>query len=262
MFASYRNHPSIVAKLLTHGADSTTVTSRWGYAAIDIARKEGHTDVVTLLEAHQRLCRSKTEVRLKADCVRPAEDWQLKLLKCARCGAVIARKDFPSHGIEVHAGDMDFDWKSSNVKSIIEYFAKTKPLGLIFFAVENCEDEQEIHPDFDEQHSVTLQLQREYDSAVQKVESDDKLRQIQQEASMLMYTWPKEWFQRSKMVPQAVLDAETEEVLLAPCVFVLCVSSFAPLHLSILIVENRFYLHGRSTRNLWRAQWDLIWFGH
>jgi hypothetical protein len=99
--------------------------------------------------------------------------------------------------------------------------------------VENCEDKQKIHPEIDEQHSVTLRLQREYDSAVQRVESDDKLRQIQQEASMLMHTWPKEWFQRSKMVPQAVLEPETDEVLLAPCLFVLCVSSFTPHHSSI-----------------------------
>jgi hypothetical protein len=119
MFASFRNHSLIVANLLAHGADSTTVTSRWGYTALDIAQKEGHTDVVKLLEAHQRLHCSTTAVRIKAEYVRPADDWLLGLLKCGSCDAVLARKDFPSHGIEVHAGDKTFEWKSSDVKSCV-----------------------------------------------------------------------------------------------------------------------------------------------
>jgi hypothetical protein len=114
MFASFRNHSLIVADLLAHGADSSAVTSRWGYTALDIAIKEGHTDVVKLLEAHQRLHRSKAAVRLEAKSIRHVDDWLLKLLKCGSCGAVLARKDFPSHCIDVHAGDKDFDWKCSD----------------------------------------------------------------------------------------------------------------------------------------------------
>jgi hypothetical protein len=116
MFASFRNYPLIVSDLLAHGADSTAVTSRWGYTALDIALKEGHADVVKLLEAHQRLHRSKAEVRPKPESIHNTSDWLLKLLKCGSCGAVLARKDFPSHCIEVHAGDKDFDWKCSNGK--------------------------------------------------------------------------------------------------------------------------------------------------
>lgn len=114
MFASFRNHPLVVADLLAHGADSTAVTSRWGYTALDIAIKEGHADVVKLLEAHQRLHRSKAAVNRQTESIGHADKWLLKLLKCGSCGAVLARKDFPSHCIDVHAGDKDFDWKCTN----------------------------------------------------------------------------------------------------------------------------------------------------
>ena len=114
MFASFRNHSIIVANLLAHGADSMTVTSRWGYTALDIARNEGHVDVVKLLEAHQRLSHSKTAARLHTEHVLPSESWELKLLKCGSCGAVLSRRDFTSHCIELHAGDKDFNWKSSD----------------------------------------------------------------------------------------------------------------------------------------------------
>ena len=115
MFASFRNHPLVVADLLAHGADSASVTSRWGYTALDIAIKEGHSDVVKLLEAHQRLHRSKAAVAQQTDSsIRPADEWMFKLLKCGSCGAVLARKDFPIHCIDVHAGDKDFDWKCTN----------------------------------------------------------------------------------------------------------------------------------------------------
>ncbi len=114
MFASFRNHSIIVANLLAHRADSTTVTSRWGYTALDIARNEGHADVVKLLEAHQRLSRSKAAVRLQTEKVRPSEAWELKLLKCGSCGTVLSRGDFTSHCIELHADDKNFNWKSSD----------------------------------------------------------------------------------------------------------------------------------------------------
>ena len=133
MFASFRNHPSIVANLLAHGADSTSVTSRWGYTALDIAKKEGHADVVKLLEAHQSLHRSKTAFRLMPKCARPADEWLLKLLKCCSCGAILTRKDFPSHGIEVHAGDKDFEWKCLNVKSCCQKKLLVRNLSVSLF---------------------------------------------------------------------------------------------------------------------------------
>lgn len=198
MFASFRNHSFIVANLLAHGADSMTVTSRWGYTALDIARNEGHVDVVKLLEAHQRLSHSKTAVRLQTEHVPPSESWELKLLKCGCCGAVLSRRDFTSHCIELHAGDKDFNWKSSDV--------------------EIYGDEPTSQCDLVEPLSDTLELglvQSEYDDLVQKVELDVKLRQVQKEAALLMHSWPEEWFLKSKKVPKNPLDPETEEVLLA-----------------------------------------------
>jgi uncharacterized C2H2 Zn-finger protein len=100
--------------LLAHGADSTTVTSRWGYSALDIAAKQGHTDVVQLLEAHQRLNRSKLTHQRSAETLRTCDDWLFQLLRCGSCDAIMARKDFPRHCVEDHAGDEDFDWKCSN----------------------------------------------------------------------------------------------------------------------------------------------------
>ncbi len=88
--------------------------------------------------------------------------------------------------------------------------------------MENCEDdEQVLHRELDEQHSETLQLQHEYDSVVQKIESDDRFHHIQEEASLLMHSWPDEWFLRSKKVPKTALEPETEEVLIASILFVL-----------------------------------------
>ena len=110
MFAAFRNHSLIVADLLAHGADSMAVTSRWGYTALDIAKKEGHTDVVRLLEAHQRLHHPDPARHLQTESARASE---CQKLKCGGCGAVLHRKDFASHCTDVHVGDENFDWSCS-----------------------------------------------------------------------------------------------------------------------------------------------------
>ena len=89
-------------------------------------------------------------------------------------------------------------------------------------AVENCEDEV-LQGNVDQQHSETLKLQHEYDSIVTKVESNDELRQVQKEASLLMHSWPDEWFLRSKKVPRSFQDPETDQVHIVPSCFLLCV---------------------------------------
>ena len=82
-------------------------------------------------------------------------------------------------------------------------------------AVENCEDEV-LQGNVDQQHSEALELQHEYDSIVTKVESNDELCKVQKEASLLMHSWPDEWFLRSKKVPKTFQDPETDQVHIVP----------------------------------------------
>ena len=84
-----------------------------------------------------------------------------------------------------------------------------------------CFEEKLASPrDFSEGNLAASQLQHEYDDIVQKVESDDKLRKIQEEAKFLMHSWPDQWFLKSKAVPKNLLDPETEEVLFVRCTLV------------------------------------------
>jgi hypothetical protein len=108
--------------------------------------------------------------------------------------------------------------------------------------VEDFEEKQSTPRDFDEVHL----LQHEYDDIVQKVESDDKLRQVQQEAKLLMHSWPDQWFSKSKRVPRHQLDPETEEVVMCQACPVLCITRF-----HIISTEydclNRIYLFHLKT---------------
>ena len=81
--------------------------------------------------------------------------------------------------------------------------------------MEDFEEKQASPRSFDEGHSSVSQLQHEYDDVVQKVESDDKMRQVQHEAKLLLHSWPDVWFSKSKRVPKHPLDPETEEVVFA-----------------------------------------------
>lgn len=210
MFAAVRNHSLIVADLLAHGADSMAVTSRWGYTALDIARKEGHADVVRLLQAHQRLHHPEAALHLQTESSHTAA---CQLLKCGGCGAVFPHTDFASHCTEVHAGDENFDWSCSIGKMLV---FKIPPLGLTFLAVEDSRDAQASFRDFDEEQAGTLQLQHEFDVLLQKAESDDKTRQLKEEAELFVHSWPDGWFRKSKKVPNRPLDPETDEVLRLP----------------------------------------------
>ena len=83
-------------------------------------------------------------------------------------------------------------------------------LTFFFSTVEEVKDE---HLDCDDQYAATFQLQQDYDDLIQKIAADEDFRQMEEEAKVLLHSWPDHWFQRSKKVPKAPLDPESEEVI-------------------------------------------------